>query len=131
MYQHNGKQRYVEGNNGQHEMRSEQVKSLLPGTQQPFGCGLITRRSQVQILPPPPIEEYAGQRSFPAIRKGPRCCPWTLRVLVMERPADGHVLTFVQVRADAERLGIVVGDLRVVGSFVVLVAGGLSRWSDL
>ena len=53
MYEHNGKQRYTEGNNGQHEIRSEQVKSLLPGTQQSFGCGLITRRSQVQILPPP------------------------------------------------------------------------------
>ena len=53
MYQHNGKQRYVEENSGQHEMRSDQVKSLLPGTQQSCGCGLITRRSQVQILPPP------------------------------------------------------------------------------
>ena len=44
MYQHNGKQRYTEGNSGQHEMRSDQVKSLLPGTPQQFGIGLITRR---------------------------------------------------------------------------------------
>ena len=36
MYQHNGKQRYTEGNSGQHEMRSDQVKSLLPGTQHSF-----------------------------------------------------------------------------------------------
>ncbi len=56
MYQHNSKQRYAEGNNGQHEMRSGQVKSLPPGTQQSFGCGLITRRSRVQILPPPPLK---------------------------------------------------------------------------
>ena len=34
MYQRNGKQQYTEGNSGHHEMRSEQVKSLLPGTQQ-------------------------------------------------------------------------------------------------
>jgi hypothetical protein len=36
MYQHNGKQRYTEGNRGQHEMCPEQVKGLLPGTQQSF-----------------------------------------------------------------------------------------------
>jgi hypothetical protein len=60
MYQHNGKQRYAEGNSGQHEMRCEQVKGLLPGTQQSFGCGLITRRSQVQILPPPPRKPRSG-----------------------------------------------------------------------
>ena len=63
MYQHNGKQRYTEGNSGQHEMLSEQVKSLLPGTQQSFGCGLITRRSQVQILPPP-LKKYQLRRGF-------------------------------------------------------------------
>ena len=62
MYQHNGKQRYVEGNSGQHEMCSEQVKGPLPGMQQSFGCGLITRRLQVQILPPPP--KRPGQKPF-------------------------------------------------------------------
>ena len=36
MYQHNGKQRYTEGNSGQHEVRSGQVKSVLPGMQQSF-----------------------------------------------------------------------------------------------
>ena len=46
----------------QHEMCPEQVKSLLPGTQQSFGCGLITRRSQVQILPPP--LKRPGQKLF-------------------------------------------------------------------
>ena len=36
MYQHNGRQRYTEGNRGQHEMCPEQVKSLLTGTQHSF-----------------------------------------------------------------------------------------------
>ncbi len=29
--------------------------AALPGTAESFGPGLITRRSQVQILPPPPL----------------------------------------------------------------------------
>ena len=53
MYQHNGKQRYTEGNISQHKLHSEQVKRLLPGTQQSFGRGLVTRRSQGHILAPP------------------------------------------------------------------------------
>ena len=56
-------QRYTEGNRGQHEMCPEQVKSLLPGTQHSFGCGLITRRSQVQILPPR-LEKYQLRGPF-------------------------------------------------------------------
>ncbi len=67
MYQHNGKQRCTEGNSGQHEMRSDQVKSLLPGSQQSFGCGLITRRSQVQILPPPLQKDQVFPRGSPGL----------------------------------------------------------------
>jgi hypothetical protein len=55
MYQHHGKQRGVEGNSGKLEMKPEQAKSLLPGAQQSSGRVLITRRSQVQILPPPTL----------------------------------------------------------------------------
>ena len=44
-------------------MCPEQVKSLLPGTQQSFGCGLTTRRSQVQILPPP-LKKYQVRGPF-------------------------------------------------------------------
>ena len=70
MYQQSGKQRYLEGNSGQHELRSDQVKSLLPGTRQLFGCGLITRRSQVQILPLPlPLDEMPGNIEFSGVSR--------------------------------------------------------------
>ena len=36
--------------------------------------GLITRRSQVQILPPP-LSITAGPRPFPGNREGPFFCP--------------------------------------------------------
>jgi hypothetical protein len=51
--------------------------AALPGTGETFGPGLITRRSQVQILPPPPTEMPGqgrfpkGGRPFPMVELGP------------------------------------------------------------
>ena len=48
-------------------------KAALPGTAESSGPGLITRRSQVQILPPPPMKcpETLGFRAFRIV--GWRC----------------------------------------------------------
>jgi len=43
--------------------------AALPGVLQTATISLITRRSWVQIPPPPPIAP--GQRPFPEVRKGP------------------------------------------------------------
>src|SRR5215203_3580250 len=43
-------------------------KAALPGTAESFGPGLITRRSQVQILPPPPNKSRSEALSVPAGR---------------------------------------------------------------
>jgi hypothetical protein len=48
-------------------IRTDAVERLLPRTE---ATRLITRRSQVQILPPPPSKEPA-QRPFPRNREGP------------------------------------------------------------
>ena len=74
-------------------MCPEQVKSLLPGTQQSFGRGLISRRSQVQILPPPPKEGPDHQvRAFSRsrvthVRKGGLIGPTTRQTADQTLPA--------------------------------------------
>ena len=42
----------------------------LPGKGESFGPGLITRRSQVQILPPPPFGR-PGNTAFPGLLHSP------------------------------------------------------------
>ncbi len=39
----------------------------LPGTAETTGGGLITRRSQVQILPPPPMEDQEFPLGSPGL----------------------------------------------------------------
>jgi hypothetical protein len=65
----------------------------------PMGVGaLITRRSQVQILPPPPIAP--GQRPFPLRRGGPRLLPGVNALSTrLGVGAHGHPCAVVGARA--------------------------------
>ena len=71
---HNGKQR---GTTGTCDRSTTVENRHLPGKMSQFGNGLITQRSQVQILPPPP-SEGPGQRPGPSSRvagRHRRCLP--------------------------------------------------------
>ena len=64
MYQHTGRQRGVEGNSGSRRLRLNRSDVYLPGVEWAVGLSLITRRSQVQILPPPPTNTRS--EAFPS-----------------------------------------------------------------
>ena len=68
MYQGSGKQGGARRDSGDVKSLRYQAKRLPAGTASGMAIMLITRRSQVQILPPPP-NERPGDKRFPGLRR--------------------------------------------------------------
>ena len=70
MQQHNGQPGVVAVNSGQSKSPPLQAKPRFCRAVDDMSYGLITRRSQVQILPPPPLER-PGNKGFPGTCASP------------------------------------------------------------